>query len=310
MALFIHWLYLFALVDLLNGFICWLYSLALFIRFGGFIYWVYVLTLVLVYTLSIPTAFSFSYNLVRNTFIIFSLYTCHVLMEKIFRFPLRHHSFLIKLTLLKLHHRTSLYKLTDITSSLFNYYTCLLIKLTNITSLHYLCYMCSIVTLHHSNLISHPNPKHFGRDHWVTHIYNLSLKKREKVPSSKSQTLTKERTCSFWGWIFGCSLEGLISSARAGSIEVIRILLKLLFSLFVCDVVPQVRESIDALKEAGLADSEIFEIMSESVDGQMLIKKSSFNKVSGQELHTKNNDTTNDTPSVQERKADALSTEK
>ena len=44
------------------------------------------------------------------------------------------------------------------------------------------------------------------------------------------------------------------------------------------------RESIDALKEAGLADSEILEIMSESVDGQILIKKPSLNKVSGQEL--------------------------
>ena len=33
------------------------------------------------------------------------------------------------------------------------------------------------------------------------------------------------------------------------------------------------RESIDALKEAGFADSEILEIMSESVDGQILIKK-------------------------------------
>ena len=32
------------------------------------------------------------------------------------------------------------------------------------------------------------------------------------------------------------------------------------------------RESIDALKEAGLANSEILEIMSESVDGQMLTK--------------------------------------
>ena len=31
-------------------------------------------------------------------------------------------------------------------------------------------------------------------------------------------------------------------------------------------------ESIDALKEAGLADLEILEIMSESVDGQMLTK--------------------------------------
>ena len=56
-------------------------------------------------------------------------------------------------------------------------------------------------------------------------------------------------------------------------------------------------ESIDALKEAGLADLEILEIMSESVDGQILIKNPSLNKVSGQELQellTKNNNTTND----------------
>ena len=33
------------------------------------------------------------------------------------------------------------------------------------------------------------------------------------------------------------------------------------------------RESIDALKEAGLADAEILNIMSESADGQMLKKK-------------------------------------
>ena len=73
------------------------------------------------------------------------------------------------------------------------------------------------------------------------------------------------------------------------------------------------RESIDALKEAGLADSEILEIMSESVDGQILIQKPSLNKVSGQELQelpTKNSNTTNDTPSVRKRKADTLSTEK
>ena len=40
------------------------------------------------------------------------------------------------------------------------------------------------------------------------------------------------------------------------------------------------RESIDALKEAGLVDSEILEIMSESADGQMLTKNSSFIKES------------------------------
>ena len=64
------------------------------------------------------------------------------------------------------------------------------------------------------------------------------------------------------------------------------------------------RESIDALKEAGLADSEIFEIMSESVDGQMLTKNSIFNKESGQELPSKNNVVTTETPSVRKRKTD------
>ena len=70
------------------------------------------------------------------------------------------------------------------------------------------------------------------------------------------------------------------------------------------------RESIDALKEAGLADSEILEIMSESVGLQMLTKKTSFNNESGQELPTKNNDATNETPSVWKRKTFSLSTEK
>ena len=32
------------------------------------------------------------------------------------------------------------------------------------------------------------------------------------------------------------------------------------------------QQNIDALKEAGLADSEILEIMSESADGKMLAK--------------------------------------
>ena len=46
------------------------------------------------------------------------------------------------------------------------------------------------------------------------------------------------------------------------------------------------RESINALKEADLADSEILEIMSESVNGQMLTKNSFFIKDSGHELPT------------------------
>ena len=70
------------------------------------------------------------------------------------------------------------------------------------------------------------------------------------------------------------------------------------------------RESIDALKEAALTDSEILEIMSESVDEQMITKKSSSTKESDQELRSKNNDITNETPSVRKTKADALSTEK
>ena len=70
------------------------------------------------------------------------------------------------------------------------------------------------------------------------------------------------------------------------------------------------RESINALKEADLADSKILEIMSESVDGQMLTKSSSFIKESGHELPTKNKDATAETPSVRKRKADVLSTEK
>ena len=70
------------------------------------------------------------------------------------------------------------------------------------------------------------------------------------------------------------------------------------------------RESIDALKEAGLADSEILEIMSESVGLQMLTKKTSFNNESSQELPTKNNDATNETPSVWKRKTFSLITEK
>ena len=41
------------------------------------------------------------------------------------------------------------------------------------------------------------------------------------------------------------------------------------------------RESFDALKEAGLANSEILEIMSESVDVQMLTKNLQKNKESG-----------------------------
>ena len=67
------------------------------------------------------------------------------------------------------------------------------------------------------------------------------------------------------------------------------------------------RESIDALKEAGLADSEILEIMSESVDVQMLTKNLQKNKESGHELSDMIN---TETPSTRKRKSCVLSAEK
>ena len=66
-------------------------------------------------------------------------------------------------------------------------------------------------------------------------------------------------------------------------------------------------ESIDALKEAGLADLEILEIMSESVDGQMLTKNLQKIKESDHELPDKIN---SETPSTHKRKSCVLSTEK
>ena len=62
------------------------------------------------------------------------------------------------------------------------------------------------------------------------------------------------------------------------------------------------RESINALKEARSGDSEILEIMSESVDGQMLTKNLQKNKKSDHEL--------SDTPSTRKRKLCVLSAEK
>ena len=64
------------------------------------------------------------------------------------------------------------------------------------------------------------------------------------------------------------------------------------------------RESVDSLKEAGLADSEILEIMSESVDGENFIKNS------GHELQTNDINLNAETLSVRKRKATTFSTEK
>ena len=148
---------------LLIGLICWIfiigftYSLALYIRFGGFIYLPYLWTLVSAYTvfMLIANSVSFSHISERNTSTFLSIYISHVLMEKIFRSPLRHHSCLIKLTLLQLHHHTLLIKLTNVASSHHIPFTCPLIKLTVITSLNHNCYTRSISKLHHSNIISH-----------------------------------------------------------------------------------------------------------------------------------------------------------
>ena len=119
-----YWLYLFI------GFIYsiwWLYSLDLSIGFIYSIWWLYLFALSMgfsfsVYSIHPHSKLSFSHISERNTFTFLSIYISHVLMEKIFRFPLRHHSGLIKLTLLQLHHHT------------------LLIKLTNTTSLHHIPY--------------------------------------------------------------------------------------------------------------------------------------------------------------------------
>ena len=88
-----HWIYL---LDLFIGFTS---SLALYIRFVGFIYLPYLWTLVLAYTvfILIANSVSFSHISERNTSAFLTIYISHVLMEKIFRSPLRHQSCLISL---------------------------------------------------------------------------------------------------------------------------------------------------------------------------------------------------------------------
>ena len=107
-----HWIYL------LDLFIGLTYSLALYVRFGGFIYLPFLWTLVSAYTvfMLIANSVSFSHISERNTSTFLSIYISHVLMEKVFCSPLRHHSCLIKLTLLQLHHHTLLIKLTNVAS--------------------------------------------------------------------------------------------------------------------------------------------------------------------------------------------------
>ena len=61
------------------------------------------------------------------------------------------------------------------------------------------------------------------------------------------------------------------------------------------------RESIDALKEAGLADLEILEIMFNSVDRQINITASSNTNKSGRELPENDSNINAETPSVRKK---------
>ena len=70
------------------------------------------------------------------------------------------------------------------------------------------------------------------------------------------------------------------------------------------------RERIDALKEAGLADLKILEIMTDSVDGQPNTKTSLNNNKSGHELPKIDKNINAETPSVRKRRAGAFSAEK
>ena len=137
---FIYWIWWLYLLDL---FIRFIYQLYLFVGFIYSIWWLYLLDLSIDLSFSVCSIHSHSnaiqiFSQLRREYLTFlSLYISHVLTEKIFRFSLRHHPSLIKLTFLQLHHRTSL------------------IKLKYITSLHHNYYTWSILTLHYSNVISH-----------------------------------------------------------------------------------------------------------------------------------------------------------
>ena len=154
------------------------YSLALFIQFGGFTDWIDLLALFIgfiysiwwLYLFALSMGFSlcvysihphsnlsqfFSNLRKEHLYISLNIHIPRSHGKKIFCFPLRHHSCLIKLTLLQLHHHTSLIKLSNITSLHHIPYTCSLIKLGNITSFHHNYYMRSILTLHCSNIISY-----------------------------------------------------------------------------------------------------------------------------------------------------------
>ena len=146
LALFIRW---------------WLFCMDLSIGFIYFIWWLYLFALSMgislnVYSIHPHSNLSQFFSHLRKEHLYISL-NIHIPSShgKNFRFPLRHHSYLIQLTLLQLHRHTSLIKLTNTTSLHHIPYTCSLIKLTNITSFHHNYYTRSILTLHYSNVISY-----------------------------------------------------------------------------------------------------------------------------------------------------------
>ena len=82
-------------------------------------------------------------------------------------------------------------------------------------------------------------------------------------------------------------------------------------------MMPSFRESIEALKEAGLSDSEILDIMSDSVSQQMngfrsipkTISNNSYNK-SGHEIPKEDRNSNAEVFAVRKRKGCAFSSEK
>ena len=146
---------------------------------------------------------SFSHISERNTNKSLSIYISHVLMEKIFRSTLRHHSCLIKFPLLQLHHHTLLINFTYV-ASLYNIpYTCPLIKLTIITSLCHYCHTCAISNLHCSNIIPHC----FGSTHFIPPEFHSVQLKFTLILSS--QTFT---SYSIFNYIWNTSKLLLLSA--------------------------------------------------------------------------------------------------
>ena len=118
-----------------------------------------LLVLGLAYIIFIFTANSFTLIFIfsqpseRNTFTILSLCMDHVHIANIFRFQLRHPTSLIKLTLLQLHHRTSLTIIMLITRDPLTPITRALLTFT--TRAHYIHDTFYKLPLLHSNILFH-----------------------------------------------------------------------------------------------------------------------------------------------------------